>query len=318
MKLASYYLIIQSALLLLFLFNACNEVDSDWSKTEDGKIEYKVISFANSSKNASKIDYGDDLLLHVKLHKEDGTILLNSYANKKPLRITLPTKMHRNQFEDLLTFAKNGDSIVAKLRYLDAVDELSSYKNSFSGKNEVVFLSYKILDVYTLKKKNEDKEILYAFENGYTSVEAFRTERERVIKNDSLYQDLLIDAIKRNKKANLRFDLTNNGLKYSFVEKGEGSALKKADKVYFYYSAAIYEEEKVFDDIFKTGTRMKIEIGKEDKLPKMIHSAIANLKIGSKAFIFVPSDKAYGVKGSLPIVPSNADLMLYLEVVAVK
>jgi FKBP-type peptidyl-prolyl cis-trans isomerase len=63
---------------------------------------------------------------------------------------------------------------------------------------------------------------------------------------------------------------------------------------------------------------MKIEIGKEDKLPKMIHSAIANLKIGSKAFIFVPSDKAYGVKGSLPIVPSNADLMLYLEVVAVK
>ena len=318
MKLASYYLIIQSALLLLFLFNACNEVDSDWSKTEDGKIEYKVISFANSSKNASKIDYGDDLLLHVKLQKEDGTILLNSYANKKPLRITLPTKMHRNQFEDLLTFAKNGDSIVAKLRYLDAVDELSSYKNSFSGKNEVVFLSYKILDVYTLKKKNEDKEIQYAFENGYTSVEAFRTERERVIKNDSFYQDLLIDAIKRNKKANLRFDLTNNGFKYSFVEKGEGSALKKADKVYFYYSAAIYKEEKVFDDIFKTGTRMKIEIGKEDKLPKMIHSAIANLKIGSKAFIFVPSDKAYGVKGSLPIVPSNADLMLYLEVVAVK
>jgi hypothetical protein len=201
MKLASYYLIIQSALLLLFLFNACNEVDSDWSKTEDGKIEYKVISFANSSKNASKIDYGDDLLLHVKLQKEDGTMLLNSYANKKPLRITLPTKMHRNQFEDLLTFAKNGDSIVAKLRYLDAVDELSSYKNSFSGKNEVVFLSYKILDVYTLKNKNEDKEIQYAFENGYTSVEAFRTERERVIKNDSLYQDLLIDAIKKKQKS---------------------------------------------------------------------------------------------------------------------
>jgi FKBP-type peptidyl-prolyl cis-trans isomerase len=42
------------------------------------------------------------------------------------------------------------------------------------------------------------------------------------------------------------------------------------------------------------------------------------LKTGSKALVFVPSNKAYGAKGSLPVVPPYADLMLYIEVVAIK
>ena len=302
----------------LSLLAACKRDKSDWNKTENGKIEYKVFKTANSKKTEEKIAYGDDLLLHVKLAKEDGTILVNSFITKKPLKISLPTKMHRNQFEELLTFAKNGDSIVARLRYLDATAELGAYSTAFNGKNEQVYLIYKILDVYSLKQKNEDKEVQYAFENAFSSVETFRKERDRVIKEDSLYRELLIDGIKKNKKGLLKFDFNNQGIKYNLIDSGDGEVFKKGDKVYFYYMAAIQKEETIFDDIFKAGSRMKIEIGKTEKVPKMLYNAVSNLKTGSKALVFVPSNKAYGAKGSLPVVPPYADLMLYIEVVAIK
>jgi len=310
----SIYLI---CFFILTLLTSCSD-KSEWNKSENGKIEYKVIKTSNSKKLASNIDYGDDLLLHVKLVKEDGTVLVNSFQTKKPLKITLPTKMHRNQFEEILTYAKNGDSIVARLRYLDATAELGAYSSSFNGKNEQVILSYKILDVYSLKQKNEDKEVQYAFENAFTSVEAFRKERGRVIKEDSAYRNLVLDGIKQNKKGLLKYDANNQGIKYHMIDSGNGEVLKKGDKVYFYYLAAVQKEEKIFDDIFKSGSRMKIEIGKSEKVPKMLYNAVSNLKMGSKALIFVPSNKAYGASGSLPVVPAYADLMLYIEVVAVK
>jgi FKBP-type peptidyl-prolyl cis-trans isomerase len=307
-----------SYLFLLYTLTACNAEKSDWNKTNNEKIEYKVFETANSKNNSSKIEYGDDLLLHVKLTKEDGTVLVNSFDKKRPMKITLPTKMHRNQFEELLTFAKIGDSIIAKVKYVDAITELSAYGATFNNKHEKVILTYKILDVYGLKQKNEDKEVQYAFQNAFSSVDAFRKERDRVISEDSLYRTLLVDAVKKNKKGELKFDQSIKGIRYSFIEKGNGDVLKKGDKLYFYYMAALCKEETVFDDIFKGGSRMKIEIGKDEKVPKILSNSVGNLKMGSKAIIFVPASMAYGAKGSLPVVPPFADLMLYVEVVAVK
>jgi len=306
-------------LLISALLTSCNDGEkSSWNKTENKKIEYKVIKTSNSEKNASKIEYGDDLLLHVKLTKEDGTELLNSFKTKNPLKITLPTKMHRNLFEEILTFAKMGDSIIAKVRYVDANRELAAYKSFFKNKNEKVLLSYKILDVYSLKQKNEDKEIQYAFENAFGSVESYRKEKDLVIREDSTHRVLLLDAIKKNKKALLSYDLNIQGIKYNLIDSGSGENFKKGDKIYFYYMAALHKDEIIFDDIFIKGSRTKVEIGKKDKSSKLLGNLLSNLKMGSKALIFVPFNKAYGAVGSPPIVPPYSDLMFYIEVVAVK
>lgn len=64
---------------------------------------------------------------------------------------------------------------------------------------------------------------------------------------------------------------------------------------------------------------MQLEIGnREDNLPEMFHKAIPYLKMGCKALIFVPAKLSYGSKGNMPIVPPDADIVLYIETVAVK
>jgi FKBP-type peptidyl-prolyl cis-trans isomerase len=302
---------------IFLLFIACNE--SAWQKSADGKFEYKLFQTSDSKKDAPKLEYGDEITLHLSLKKEDGTVLEDSYQKGSPVKIILPTKMHRNLFEEILTYAGPGDSIVATMRYLDAPDALSSYSGQFSGKNEKILLSYRILSVYTMQQKKYEKDRLFALSSGFDSVEEFRKEHSYVISNDSMLRKKTLDAIHLLKNGQLKTENSPEGLKIHFFENGLGDNPVAGNKVYFYHIAALYNESKIFDDVFRLGARMQLEIGnKKDNLPEMFHKAIPNLKMGSKALIFVPAKLAYGSKGSMPVVPPDADIVLYIETVAVK
>ena len=305
-------------ILFSFLLFSCNSDNSGWLKPTAAKFEYKVVETADSKKEASTLDYGDEIMLHFTLTKEDGTKIENSYSKNAPVRIILPTKMHRNAFEEVLTFAKPGDSIIARIRYLDAHKELANYKSHFSGKNERVVWTYKILGVYTQKQKSEEKDRKYAKMNGFATLEEFKTEQQRILKEDSTLRSNLLSDIKKYKSGELKTEKTADGLEIYYKQKGKGSKPEAGKTVYFYFIAAIIKEETIFDDVFKLGARMILTIGKSDNLPKMFHRAVSHLQKGDKAVIFVPANLAYGAKGSLPVVPPNSDLALYIETVDIK
>lgn len=311
----SYFFLILLPCSLLF---SCNTKDSgNWQKPKEGKFEYQVIETAQTKKEAATLEYGDEISLHFCLRKEDGTVIESSY-NKAPVRIVLPTKMHRNAFEEALTYTRPGDSLLARIRFADAPRELVNYKTHFKNGSEYAVFSYKVLNVFTLRQKSEEKDKKYALMNGFASTEDFKIEQQRVLKENAALRAKLLSNIKDKKARKLKPEKSAEGLEILTHTEGSGPKAMPGDTVFFYYIAALQKEETIFDDVFKLAARLILVVDQADNLPKMLHQSVKHLQKNSKATIFVPSKLGYGEKGSKPIVPPHSDLSLYLEIVDIK
>lgn len=111
---------------------------------------------------------------------------------------------------------------------------------------------------------------------------------------------------------------TTSGLKYVYLEKGDGDQAKKGSDVKLEYNA-FKTDGKSFND-----GKVKYEVGAGEVIPAW-EELLPKMKVGDKVWLYVPGNMGYGKKGmrdpyddELWLVKPNEDLIYELELLQVK
>ena len=112
------------------------------------------------------------------------------------------------------------------------------------------------------------------------------------------------------------FEKTESGLRYQFIQKGDGKQAENGKTVSVHYEGSL-ENGKVFDSSYprKKPIEFKLGIG---QVIEGWDEGIALLKVGDKARFVIPSDLGYGPAGAGGVIPPNATLIFDVELMDVK
>lgn len=102
-----------------------------------------------------------------------------------------------------------------------------------------------------------------------------------------------------------------SGMKILTLEEGDGEFPVQGQQVKVLYYGTLTDGTR-FDDAFSRGASYDFPLGVGQVIPGW-DVGLAQLKKGSKAFFFIPPDMAYGATGSPPVIPPDAELVFYVE-----
>ncbi len=147
----------------------------------------------------------------------------------------------------------------------------------------------------------------------WNAVEAFRTfegSREKRIAAERAA------AEEQMEKLAAGFDKTESGLRYKFIQKGNGKQAEKGKTVSVHYTGSL-ENGKVFDSSYSRKKPIEFPLGKGHVIEGW-DEGIALLKVGDKARFVIPSHLGYGSQGAGGVIPPNATLIFDVELMDVK
>ena len=122
------------------------------------------------------------------------------------------------------------------------------------------------------------------------------------------------DANKSDTPSDSTYMQTASGLKYVIVDKGQGKSPKADDVVTVHYTGKL-TNGTVFDSSLDRGEPT------EFPLNRVIPGWIEGLQLmqeGGTAVFYIPSALAYGPTGAPPVIPPNAPLIFWVQLLNVK
>ena len=112
------------------------------------------------------------------------------------------------------------------------------------------------------------------------------------------------------------FEKTESGLRYQFIQKGDGKQAESGKTVAVHYEGSL-ENGKVFDSSYPRKKPIEFRLG-QGQVIEGWDEGIALLKVGDKARFVIPSDLGYGPAGAGGVIPPNATLIFDVELMDVK
>jgi FKBP-type peptidyl-prolyl cis-trans isomerase len=146
----------------------------------------------------------------------------------------------------------------------------------------------------------------------WNAVEAFRTfegSREERLREEREAQEKALDKLAAG------FEKTKSGLRYQFIQRGEGRTAEKGKTVSVHYKGQLVDGT-VFDSSYKRNSPIDFALGVGQVIPGW-DEGIQLLSVGDKARFVIPSDLAYGERGAGGVIPPNATLIFDVELVAI-
>ncbi|MFQ5444929.1 MAG: FKBP-type peptidyl-prolyl cis-trans isomerase, partial [Nitrospinales bacterium] len=128
-------------------------------------------------------------------------------------------------------------------------------------------------------------------------------------KNESKGQEFLAKNAKRK-----GVKTTSSGLQYEIVKAGTGRSPKPTDQVETHYRGTLINGEE-FDSSYKRGQPATFPLN--GVIPGWTE-ALQLMKVGGKWKIVVPSNLAYGPRGTRGMIGPNATLIFEIELLAIK
>ena len=138
------------------------------------------------------------------------------------------------------------------------------------------------------------------------------------LKGARLKRDAALKAESEAKMEKLAagFEKTESGLRYQFIQKGEGKQAEAGKTVSVHYEGSL-ENGKVFDSSYPRKKPIEFRLG-QGQVIEGWDEGIALLKVGDKARFVIPSDLGYGPAGAGGVIPPNATLIFDVELMDVK
>jgi peptidyl-prolyl cis-trans isomerase A (cyclophilin A) len=146
----------------------------------------------------------------------------------------------------------------------------------------------------------------------WNAVEAFRAfegSREERLREEREAQEKALDKLAAG------FEKTKSGLRYQFIQRGEGRTAEKGKTVSVHYKGQLVDGT-VFDSSYKRNNPIDFALGVGQVIPGW-DEGIQLLTVGDKARFVIPSDLGYGAQGAGGVIPPNATLIFDVELVAV-
>jgi len=298
-------------LMIATILVACNKPEK---KTTPEGIEYYLLS----TDNARTFENGDYGIFYLQILNEQDSIISDS----KDLGL-FPVKI-----DSTLVFTRGGlFSILLDLGAGDSVRSTLTASEVFrKGLRQAMPAGMELNDrmtIYASAKQNLDSAGFRDWANAMRAelMEKMQKEAQAQIEENKLK---IKDYIAEN---NLKVDSTESGLYYSITEKGDGVIPENGQVVKVNYTGRLLNG-KLFDtsveqvakenDMYneqRTYGPIEFPLG-QGQVIKGWDQGIGLLNVGSKATFIIPSDLAYGPRGTGPI-PANAVLVFDVELVAV-
>ena len=172
-----------------------------------------------------------------------------------------------------------------------------------------------VVDAVEQGDKLETLEIIRVGEEAenFNSIEAFIGLKGARMKREA---QLRAESEAKMEQLAAGFEKTASGLRYQFIQKGEGKQAEAGKTVSVHYEGSL-ENGKVFDSSYprKKPIEFKLGIG---QVIEGWDEGIALLKVGDKARFVIPSDLGYGSRGAGGAIPPNATLIFDVELMDVK
>lgn len=147
----------------------------------------------------------------------------------------------------------------------------------------------------------------------WNAIEAFiglrgaRMQREAALKAES---EAKLEALAAG------FEKTNSGLRYQYIQRGEGKKAESGKMVAVHYEGSL-ENGKVFDSSYARKKPIEFRLG-QGQVIEGWDEGIALLQVGDKARFVIPSDLGYGPAGAGGVIPPHAILIFDVELMDVK
>jgi peptidyl-prolyl cis-trans isomerase A (cyclophilin A) len=147
----------------------------------------------------------------------------------------------------------------------------------------------------------------------FNAIEAFIGLKGARLKREAI---LRAESEAKMEKLAAGFEKTDSGLRYQFIQKGNGKQAEAGKTVAVHYEGSL-ENGKVFDSSYprKKPIEFKLGIG---QVIEGWDEGIALLQVGDKARFVIPSDLGYGSRGAGGAIPPNAILIFDVELMDVK
>lgn len=147
----------------------------------------------------------------------------------------------------------------------------------------------------------------------WNAVEAFRTFEGSRAKREASEK---AEGEAKMEKLAAGFEKTESGLRYQFIQKGNGKKAENGKTVSVHYTGQL-EDGKVFDSSYPRKKPIEFPLG-EGNVIEGWDEGIALLHVGDKARFVIPSHLGYGSRGAGGAIPPNATLIFDVELMDVK
>jgi len=147
----------------------------------------------------------------------------------------------------------------------------------------------------------------------WNAVEAFRTFEGSRAKREASEKAA---AEAQLEKLAAGFEKTESGLRYQFIQKGNGKKAEKGKMVSVHYTGTL-ENGQTFDSSYTRKKPIDFPLGKGQVIEGW-DEGIALLQVGDKARFVIPPYLGYGERGAGGVIPPNAVLVFDVELMDVK
>jgi len=147
----------------------------------------------------------------------------------------------------------------------------------------------------------------------WNAIEAFRVFEGSRAKREAAERAA---AEEKMEKLAAGFEKTESGLRYQFIQRGNGKKAEKGRTVSVHYSGQL-EDGKVFDSSYARKKPIEFPLGMGHVIEGW-DEGIELLQVGDKARFVIPSHLGYGSRGAGGVIPPNATLVFDVELMDVK
>lgn len=110
--------------------------------------------------------------------------------------------------------------------------------------------------------------------------------------------------------------VTDSGLQIIEIEAGSGDEVKADQTAVVHYTGWLADGTK-FDSSVDRGQPFAFPLG-AGRVIRGWDEGVAGMKVGGKRRLVIPSDLAYGERGSPPLIPPNAELTFDVELMEIR
>jgi FKBP-type peptidyl-prolyl cis-trans isomerase FkpA len=290
---------------VLFLIASCSSQSSE-SKLSSGMVYGFVKDVEGTTINSGEVAafHGVIRLINTKSGR-DSILADTKEMDDKPQYYVIPTPEEMEGIDDalieLLLLMSKGDEAY----FWQKIDTIQDVAAQFPGFDAIRY-DISLLDVLDITTFEEMMEA----ENA-----ARRAKAAEIMAMEEGIASITAQALKDYKNGKLSGELLDlpNGTEVLILEEGSGDLFIPGEVAVVHYYGVLKSTGEMFDNSFRRGEPFSVQVGLGYVI-KGWDEALINLKRGTSAVVFIPSDQGYGRAGSPPKIPQDSDLVFYIEI----